>query len=220
MKRAVLSMLYIRKFYFVIIPFFVGALLIAVLAICQLIDNLPRDDHRENLTLEEAQSLVTFTICIPTYLPQDVDVNPLIIYDSDAADVDFERYIRLRYFFSDHKEKALEINQRYTMHSGLQSSYPDSAFGGDKVLLLWWISAPNSLAGSELDDAMSATQFNATSFETDQIVWWLFEINEPLQYRSTMTHWIENQVEYRIMSYLSADEIEKVTISMFECSKP
>ena len=58
------------------------------------------------------------------------------------------------------------------------------------------------------------------SFQSDQIVWWLYQIVDPIEYRSTMTKWITNNVEYRIMSYLSVNEIKKITESMIDCSNP
>jgi len=181
------------------------------------------DDYRDNLTLEEAQELVTFPICIPAYLPSGIDPDPQIIYDSDAANVPEETYVRLRYKSIGDRKKVLEVYQAYTNDEGLKTEYPDavltSIYDGAKVSLVYWISDPGFFISSEkIDKTVRRLQLEAKVFQTDQIVWWLYEIVAPSDYRSTMTEWIQYQVKYRILSYLSAEEIEKVTVSMLDCS--
>ena len=74
------------------------------------------------------------------------------------------------------------------------------------------------MTSEKIDEAVSETQVEAKAYQTDQIVWWLYEIVAPSEYRSTMTEWIKDQVKYRILSYLPVEEIEKVTVSMLDCS--
>jgi hypothetical protein len=180
------------------------------------------DVLREGITLDEAQSLVSFPICIPNYIPQGVDPNPLIIYLEDAAGVPEETYIRLRYKRIANQERAFEVYQRFTNDEGMKIEYPDSQLeslrGGATVYLVDWISP--DLTSSERRVAIAKAKSEADSFQTDQTVWWLFKIVEPSGYRSTMTEWIINNIEYWILAYLSTEEIEKVTLSMIECSKP
>ena len=199
---------------------------LVILTVCVLytiqVISIPGDVLREDITLEEAQSLVTFSICIPTYIPTGIDPNPQIIYAADAANVPEETYIRLRYKRLDNQEKVMEIYQRYTPDAEMKTEYPDLESFRNKatIIMVWWISDPKSLSRSETDNAVERTQLEANVFQTDQTVWWLYEITDPIEYRSTMTKWIEDHVEYRILSYLPAEEIEKVTLSMLECSNP
>jgi len=180
------------------------------------------DDYRENLTLEEAQDLVSFPICIPTYLPPGVDPKPQIIYESDAANVPEETYIRLRYKGKNDRKKVFETYQVYTNDKVLKTNYPDSElsnlYDGAKVSLLYWTLPGFQVTSEKIDEAVSETQVEAKAYQTDQIVWWLYEIVAPSEYRSTMTEWIKDQVKYRILSYLPVEEIEKVTVSMLDCS--
>jgi hypothetical protein len=182
--------------------------------------SLPHDIVRKNLTIEEAQSLVSFPVCAPTYKPPEINSDPQIIYDADAANVPQETYIRLRYQRADNYETMFEIYQRYTQDSGMKTAYPEAAHGGAKVNLLDWISYPKFLSESEMEVAMTRAQMISSVFESNGIVWWLYEITEPIEYRSTMTKWIKDHVEYRILSLLTAEEIKKVTLSMLDCSNP
>ncbi len=182
--------------------------------------SLPHDTVRQNITLEEAQGLVSFPICMPVYIPPEVNPKPQIIYDADAANVPQETYIRLRYQQVGSHEKIFEIYQRYTPDAGMRISYPEMAQEGAKVNLLDWISYPKFLSEAEMEVAMTHTQMASSVLQANGIVWWTYEITDPSEYRSTMTKWIKDHVEYRILSYLPAEEIEKVTLSMFECSNP
>ena len=181
---------------------------------------LPHDDYRENITLLEAQDLVSFGICLPTYIPQDIDPKPTIIYYADVANIPQETFIQLRYENADNHKTVFEVYERYTQDEGMKTAYPESAHGGTKASLLDWIAYPRFLSDSEIKTALERTQMESMSFQSDQIVWWLYQIVDPIEYRSTMTKWITNNVEYRIMSYLSVNEIKKITESMIDCSNP
>lgn len=184
--------------------------------------NLPRDIFREDITLEEAQSLVSFPICLPNYKPQQIDASPQISYQSDAAKVPEETYVQLSYRGAGDQQVIFEIYQRYTREETLKTEYPESTHQSEKaaVNLLNWISYPQILSESEMRAALQSIQLGTNVFQTNQTVWWLYEITNPTEYRSTMTHWIKEQVEYRIVSYLTAEEIKKVTLSMLDCSSP
>jgi len=197
--------------------------LIAVL-ICALViylwNGILHEDFRKSLTLEDAQSLVEFQLCKPTYLSPGIDPNPKILYDAEDVNIPEETYIQLQYRRVNDQEKIFEIYQRYTQDAGMKTEYPETAHGGAKVNLLDWISYPKFLSESEMEVAMTRTQMASSVFQTNGIVWWLYEITDPIEYHSTMTKWINDHVEYRILSYLSAEEIKKVTLSMLDCSNP
>jgi hypothetical protein len=180
--------------------------------------SLPHDTIRENITIEEAQSLVSFSICMPAYQPPETNPEPRIVYDADAANVPEETYIRLQFRRKSDQKKVFEIYQRYTPDAGMKIAYPDKGLEeGAKVNLLYWVSYQKLLS---IDAALAHTQIVSSVFQNDGTVWWLYEITDPIKYRSTMTEWIKDHVEYRILSLLSAEEIKKVTLSMLECSNP
>ena len=149
-----------------------------------------------------------------------IDSTPKILYDAEDVNIPELTYIRLQYRRVNDQEKIFEIYQRYTPDAGMRTTYPEMAHEGAKVILLDWISYPKFLSEAEMEVAMTRTQMASSVFQTNGTVWWLDEITDPSGYRSTMTKWIKDHVEYRILSYLPAEEIEKVTLSMLECSNP
>jgi len=195
--------------------FFVMVIFMVNLTSCFMADTI-----RKDITLEEAQSLVAFQICIPSYLPPDVNPTPQIIYDADAANVPEETFIRLMYKRIGNQEVVFEVYQRYTSDTGMKTedSNLESMNKSAKVIMLYWMTEHVSL--SEVKKIIAQMKLEASVFETDQIVWWLYEIIEPSMYRSTMAKWVKDGVEYAIPSYLPADQIEKIALSMFECSIP
>ena len=182
--------------------------------------SLPHDIVRENITIEEAHNLVSFSICMPTYNPPETNPEPRIVYHADAANVPEETYIRLQYRRENDRKKVLEIYQRYTPDAGMKTASSERVLGGVRVSLLYWISYPKSLSESEMEVAKAHAQIVSSVFQTDKTVWWLYEITDPIEYQSTMTEWIKGHVEYRILSLLTVEEIKKITLSMLACSNP
>jgi hypothetical protein len=76
------------------------------------------------------------------------------------------------------------------------------------------------LSESEISSAVEQMKMEDDVFQTNQTVWWFFEIVDPEQYRSTKTYWVTNHVEYRILSYLLAKETKAITQSLINCSNP
>lgn len=208
-----------RKF-----PKTTASLALIVASICVLViyiwNGFVREDFRKSQTMEEAQGLVEFQLCTPTYMPLGIDPNPKILYDAEDVNIPEETYIRFQYRSANDRKKVFEIYQRYTRDTGMKTTYPETAIGGSEVSLLDWISYPKFLSESEIEAAMNRTQMLYSAFQTNGTVWWLYEITNPIEYRSTMTKWIKDHVEYRILSLLPEEEIKKVTLSMLYCSNP
>lgn len=179
---------------------------------------LPHDDIRENLTMDEAQSLVTFRICTPTYIPPGIDPSPQIIYHADVAKVPEETDIRLRYKSIGDQELVFEVYQVYTEEEGMKAEFFESRVQGAEVSLLYWMFPSIPLSEEKLNVAREQAQTEWNFSQTGQTVWWLYEIVDPIKYRSTMTQWINNHVEYRVLSYLPAEEIKNITLSIIKCS--
>lgn len=195
----------------------------AILIVClsQVIlvaNNLPQGQSREDITMEEAQSLVSFPICVPTYIPPGIDANLSINYLAEEVNIPEETYIRLLYKRIDDRKEVIEVIQNYTPDKGMKAE--DSKFEREaaKINLLNWMFPLRFFSESRLDAAKKQLQMEASVSTTNGTVWWLFEIIDPDEYRSTRTKWKVNHVEYQIFSYLPAEEIKKVTLAMLECS--
>lgn len=180
--------------------------------------NLPHNDIREGIALDKAQSLVIFPICTPAYIPQGINANPQIIYDADDARVPEVTYIRLRYKRIDDQRLVFEVYQVYTRLEGMNPEFSESRVQRAEVSLLYWMDPSEFASESKLEIARKRAQMEAIPSQISGTVWWLYEIVDPSEYSSTMTEWINNHVEYRVLSYLPAEEIKKVTLAMLECS--
>ena len=181
-------------------------------------NNLPQGQSREDITMEEAQSLVSFPICVPTYIPPGIDSNPSISYLAEEVNIPEETYIRLLYKRIDDHKEVIEVIQNYTPDKGMKAEFSELEREGAKVSLLDWMYPLRFIFESQLDAAVEQIRMEANVSETGGTVWWLYEIVDPSEYRSTMTKWVVNNVEFRIFSYLPAEEIKKVTLAILECS--
>ena len=198
-------------------------IIVVILTICSsqvilVANNLSQGQSREDITMEEAQSLVTFPICVPTYIPPGIDSNLSINYLAEEVNLPEETYIRLLYTRIDDRKEVIEVIQNYTPDKELRAEFSESEVEGAKVSLLNWMYPFRFFSESKLEATMEQLQMEASVSTTNGMVWWLYEIVDPSEYRSTMTKWVVNNVEFRIFSYLPAEEIKKVTLSMLECS--
>lgn len=214
--------LFLKKFKTAILILLTVMALAFVIWMAFLWTALPHDALRENITIEEAQNLVSFSICLPTYTPPQVDINPKIVYESDAAGVPQETYVRLRYQRINNSQKVFEIYQSYTHDKMMKTAYPESAKQKEmaEVSLLYWIYYPKFLSESEMGSILKSIKSKDSVYQTNQTVWWLYKITDPIEHQSTMTKWIKDQVEYRIISFLPEEEIKKITLSMLDCPSP
>lgn len=198
-------------------------IVLAILIVCMqqvmlVANNLPGGQSREDITMEEAQSLVSFPICVPTYIPPGIDSNFSINYLAEEVNNPDETYIRLLYTRVADREVVLEIIQNYTPNKGMKVEFSESDLERAKVSLLDWMYPLRFIFESQLDAAVEQIQMEANVSTTNETVWWFYEIVDPSEYRSTMAKWVVNNVEFRVFSYLSVEEIKRVTLSMIECS--
>jgi hypothetical protein len=198
-------------------------IVLAILIVCiqqvmLVANNLPGGQAREDITMEEAQSLVSFPICVPTYIPPGIDSNLSINYLAEEVNNPDETYIRLLYKRIDDHKEVIEVIQNYTPDKGIRAEYSELELARAKVSLLDWMYPSRFIFESQLDAAKKQIQMEASVSTTSGTIWRLYEIVDPGKYRSTMTKWVVNNVEYRIFSYLPAEEIKKVTLAMLECS--
>lgn len=180
--------------------------------------NTPRDDHRSGLSLLEAQELVAFRICLPGYLPDGIKTGPSIVYHAEVAGVPEATEIRLRYSDSAVDGAKLEVRQAYTPHEdslpGDRGLDPESA----KASLLSWLASLGFLPTQGITQAYAEADMEVTMQPAGEAAVWLYRIVEPEAYRSSMTWWISNHVEYWMYALLTPEETMRISLSMFTCS--
>lgn len=189
----------------------------AVWVIIFVAPNLPHDDIRADITMAEAQSLVIFPICAPSYIPKEANVVPEIIYHADDARVPDVTWIRLLYRSIHNQEDLFVVNERYTRDEEMTTTYAEGRAESNKVILLYWMLPFRLFYESMFEAAQKEAQMEVSVFQNGQTVWGLYEIIAPDKYRSSMTQWKSKHVEYQILSHLPIEEIKKVTMSVFEC---
>ena len=169
------------------------------------------DEKLENISLKKAQSLVPFTICLPTYLPLDVNPEPYITYHADWGDP-VESQVRLRYARLLDEKPVIEI---YEIHNpgvttGLEIDRSQISQEGAIRGLLDWQLEDNS----EIDKYLQEIEVSTAYYETQGTIWWFIEITEPLNLRSNMVDWLENPVYYVIYTFIPKNEVENIASSM------
>ena len=187
---------------------------LAILCLSNCADALPfglTDEKLEDISVEKAQSLVPFSICLPSYLPQDVNPEPIVTYHADWGDP-VESQVRLRYSLLLDKEPVIEI---YEIHNpgvttGLEINRSENSQAGAIRGLLDWQIEDNS----EIDSYLQEVEMSSAHNETQGTVWWFIEITDPPELRSNMVDWLENPVYYVIYTFLPKIEIENIANSM------
>jgi hypothetical protein len=172
----------------------------------------PDDDTRENIPLAEARSLAPFGICLPSYLPEGVELSPQVVYHAEGGSPD-ESDVRLRYYFSEDHELAIEVFQKYAPGrlANPDLDEADALEAHRRELLAWVVGWP------EVDKTMSTITTNTTIYEDDKLKHGLFEIIEPVSLRANMMVWAKRPVGYAVYTRLSTEEAKQIAKSITDC---
>jgi len=179
---------------------------------CRLPPELfPADETREDISLEEAQSLAPFTICLPTYVPAGIEMTPRITYHADFFGDPMESEVRLRYYGSYDQELVIEI---YQQHYGPRAATPDELAEAVRSFyvreLLKWATGE-----AEVDSrTMALLTVNVTKYQDDDTARWLFEIVKPTSLHANMVSWGNAPVYYDVYTRLSVEEAKSVVRSI------
>ena len=188
--------------------------LIAFVSGCNLPSFGIGDDNRHNISLEEAQNLVPFAICLPQYIPANIQLDPQVNYHADFGDP-MESDVRLLYYSSSQQDKpAIEV---YEYHS------PDELIT-EPMLEDWrefylrelqkWI------YGKYVKDMLKKPKLITQAFvETDPgMVRWIFEISDDRGQYANVIVWVSDPVRYETYTRLPIEEAKHVIRSIPEIS--
>lgn len=165
------------------------------------------DIVHENITYTDAQALTPFEICLPKYLPVNVDSAPHINYLDDNQSGEIE--ITLDYFLAHNHNPAVQIRQRVAL--GNRSFYPlDEEHVRVEIrdVLAWQIGFDKAL--ELLDVAVvesSLIQENRGAIE----------VTEPNELRASVVYWINSGVLYRVFSKPSFEEAIRISEDLDSC---
>ena len=172
----------------------------------------PVDENRENITLEEAQGVAPFTICLPIDLPAGLDQTPRVSYHADWGDP-IESEVRLRYYGSDSQELIVEIRQRPQPGSATPEDLAEQAYDFYVRELVAWV-VGWQVGWSNVDEISKEATTSVTTYQDDGAKRWLFEIVEPASLRANMVYWRNESVAYEVYTYLSVEEAKRIVESI------
>jgi len=168
----------------------------------------PADEIREDLSLEEAQSLVPFEIRLPTYIPTGIEMVPSITYHADFGDP-MESDVRLRYYDSDSQELMIEVYQRHRPGAGTPEELTREVRGFYMRELLAW-----EMRWSDADGAGEQTAISVTRYQDGDVDRWLYEIMELPSRQANMIDWGSDPVAYLVFTQLSVEEAKNIVRSI------
>ena len=171
---------------------------------------VPADEIREGISLKEAQELVSFPICIPSYVPSGIKKKPEIIYHANFGDPQ-ESDIRLQFHSLDSSKIAVEIYQFYDPEASIPTELADQVRDFYVRRLLAWI-----VGWPKTDEVWKQGQIvsNTTKLHNNNVEGWLFEIMEPISLQANMIEWRDAPVTYQVFTYLSVEDAKSIIESI------
>ncbi len=169
---------------------------------------VPVDETYEGISLQEAQEIAPFPICLPVHVPDGIEATPHTVYHADFGDP-MESDVRLHYYSSASRELIVEVYQRHRpgaatpekLDEGVRDFY-------ERDLLAWqvgWLKA---------DQVRGQVTINVTEYQNNNMRYWLFEIVEPTSLQANMIAWGNDPVAYQVYTHLSIDQAKRIVQSI------
>jgi hypothetical protein len=175
------------------------------------------EEIREGISLEEAQELVPFTICLPTYLPSGIEATPHITYHADLGDP-VESDVRLKYFVEGSQEPTLEIYQQHSPRASTPETLDDSVSGFFvRELVAWQVSW--EAGWEEVDEISKQASVEITEHQNNDTRYWVYEILTPSSLSANLIAWGYDPVDYALYTRLPLEDAKKVAVSIPSCGE-
>lgn len=176
---------------------------------------VPADRIIENISLSEAQEFAPFKLCLPSYIPNDVDKEPKITFMADWGD-SHEARVKMLFYWSKSEEIAFEYNQKNIPGvNSFEDTRSDSSLESSiRSLIAWLVSEP-----TDIENVLNQLLTTAVAYQEYDTTWWLITIDNPLEFRANMVEWLKNPVYYTIYSRLPSEEITLITQSVLSNCK-
>ena len=160
-------------------------------------------DHYENLSVEEAQNLLSYDICLPSYLPLEVTNEPVLKYLDVWPDSGAELALLLG---EDSIGRAVEIRQWYSPSEQLSDPNLDYL---RQSLVAWQV------GWEKAAEVIDGVEFKSVKDETGSRSVWLVEITSPGSLKgSVATGSVGETFIYRVYSEFTLEETLKIAHSI------
>lgn len=171
---------------------------------------VPADETKTGITLEEAQTLAPFSICLPAWFPDSVNPNMRITYHTDFGDP-MDSDIQLDYFWQDKEEVAVYVTENYwpnaNKYYAITPTIEETAY---RDILAWMVGWTHWQEQGKLAQA----EFSRDN-EMKQML--ILEIVYPPNLQSTLIEWPGKQVLYRVFTRLSLQDARQIVETMRQC---
>lgn len=178
------------------------------------VGNVITGETRDNLTFSEAQALLPFQICLPTYIPSRLERNDRVVVKGEIKS-QTEVNVRIDYV-SPGSEKPIVTLKEFNLQGvrGRMDPYDEATRRRAIESLLAW------LLDSDWDKVEKMTNEVIVGYEVydiNDIEHLVVEIQEPESLQSVRIYWQDGPVGYQVFTRLSAEEAKRVSDSMSIC---
>jgi hypothetical protein len=184
---------------------------VVIISGCSL-ETGPADKTYTDISLAEAQRLVPFTLCLPSYLPDELTSTPKVVYHAEMGDPK-DADVRLRYYRPNETTPVVEVFQKASSID--LERYNTSEYGGRHVaeseLVRWAI----GLSGTQ--EVKSGITVSVTKYVDDLISRWVYEIPASEPARANMIEWGNGHKYYQVYTHFPLDEAQRIAQSMKDC---
>lgn len=171
------------------------------------------DEVIEGLTLDEAQELVLFPVCLPTHIPASVEISNSIRYHAEFGDP-YESDLTIN--LVDKHTGEIRANQKILFREGWRGDPFESEDINHVFLLrelLGW-----KVGWSQVDEFEEKVTESYDVIQTSEDeVFRVVEISYPEIARSMVVYWKQDPLLYFFFSSLPYDETMEIVSSIPDC---
>ena len=162
-------------------------------------------DHYEDLSMEAAQDLVAYPICLPSYLPTEVTDVPVLEYLDVWPDDRAELVLLFRE--TGNTGRTVEIRQWYSSYEQLSDPDADSL---RRSLVAWQV------GWDKAAEVINEVKFKSFTDDNGFRSIWLVEITSPTSLKGSVAAGsVDRNVIYRVYSVLPLEETLEIAHSIY-----
>jgi len=196
---------------------FVFFLIVMSTASCIPIPLVPPDTVLEGITLAEAQRLLPFGVCLPTYLPPGIVMSDTVRYHDEFGDPN-ESDITIDYYVPGNQDPVVTIYERHGPGRGIDAYDSSTRSVSLRDLIIWqvgWLPADDWSKLQELQSQVDV-RYEVYTLDSDRLI---VEIQSPESLRAVQITWyLKEFVLIDVYSRLSVEETKSIANSVTDCA--
>lgn len=160
-------------------------------------------NHYQPSSVEEAQEIAPYEICVPSHLPAEVSPTPVIGYLDVWPDGRAE--LIFGYYHRGTAEQCVEVRQWYWS----SEQPPDLNITSLKKSLVVWL-----VGWDRAEKILDGVTTRITQYESNDTEKWLIEVIGPVSLKGNVVRWTNGKVTYQIYSALDSEETVRIADSI------